>query len=122
MSYLAERFEAAVSALVAEGPVKQRLAAAYSEHLDDLESSELPASLRTAFAELHSALHRVHPTGREPSVRATIRKMSSMEAGSHAGTIVMLYTELVRYGERAEPLKIVSGKKAQAPRFLSSSP
>lgn len=120
MSYLAERFEAAVSALVAEGPVKQRLTAAYSEHLDDLETSELPANLRSAFKSLHSALHEVHPMGREPSVKATIRKMSSNEAGCHAGTIVMLYAELVRHGERAAPLKVVSGRKKQLPRFLSS--
>ena len=120
MSYLAERFEAAVTALVAEGPIKQRLTAAYSEHLDDLESSELPASLRPAFSDLHIALHRVRPIGREPSVKATIRKMSTIEAGTHAGTIVMLFAELVRHGERAEPLKVVSAQKKRPPRFLSN--
>ena len=120
MSYLAERFEAAVTALVAEGPIKQRLTAAYSEHLDDLESSELPASLRLAFSDLHVALHEVTPIGREPSVKATIRKMSTIEAGRHAGAIVTLFAELVRQGERAEPLKVVGGKKKKPPRFLSS--
>ena len=121
MSYLAERFEAAVTVLVAEGPIKQRLTAAYSEHLDDLESSEMPSSLRPAFTDLHQALHRVSPISREPSVKATIRKMSRVEARTHAGTIVMLFAELVRQGERAEPLKVIGGSKKKPPRFLSTS-
>ena len=120
MSYLAERFEAAVAALVAEGSVKQRLAAAYAEYLDDLESTELPANLRLAFTELHVALHRVSPIGREPSVKATIRKMSPAEAGAHAEEILMLYAELVRQRERAEPLKVVDGKRGKKPPRIVS--
>ena len=84
MSYLTDRFEAAVSVLVAEGPIKQRLAAAYSEHLDDLESSELPARLRPAFSALHTALHRVPPIGHEASVTATIRKIELSPIGPNA--------------------------------------
>ncbi len=117
MPYLAERFEAAVSALVGDGSVKDRLAAAYSEHLDDLESSELPRSLRTRFEDLHTALHAVTPTGREPCVRATIRKMSTLQAGSHARTIVSLYAELVCHGERAEFQEVVNGEREKAPKL-----
>jgi hypothetical protein len=119
MPYLAERFEAAVSALVAEGSVKDRLSAAYLEHLDDLETSELPQGLRTKFDDLHSALHAVTPIGREPCLKATIRKMSRLQAGNHARTIVSIYAELVCRGERAEPLKVVNGKRKKAPRFVS---
>mgnify|MGYP001186903345 FL=1 len=119
MSYLTDRFEAAVSVLVAEGPIKQRLAAAYSEHLDDLESSELPARLRPAFSALYTALHRVRPIGREASVNATIRKMSPEEAGAHARAIVMLFAELFRRGKRAEPLKVVGGREIRPPAFLA---
>ena len=119
MPYLAERFEAAVSALVAEGSVKDRLSAAYSEHLDDLETSELPQGLRTKFDDLHTALHAVTPIGREPCLKATIRKMSRLQAGNHARTIVSIYAELVCRGERAEPLKVVNGKRKKAPRFVS---
>lgn len=119
MPYLAERFEAAVSALVAEGSVKDRLSAAYLEHLDDLETSELPQGLRTKFDDLHTALHAVRPIGREPCIKATIRKMSRLQAGNHARTIVSIYAELVCRGERAEPLKAVSGKRKKAPRFVS---
>ena len=119
MPYLAERFEAAVSALVAEGSVKDRLSAAYLEHLDDLETSELPQGLRTKFDDLHTALHAVTPIGREPCLKATIRKMSRLQAGNHARTIVSIYAELVCRGERAEPLKVVNGKRKKAPRFVS---
>jgi hypothetical protein len=119
MSYLNDRFEAAVFVLVAEGPIKQRLEAAYSEHLDDLENSELPASLRPVFIELQTALHRVRPIGRESAVKASIRKMSPGEAGELARNIVSLLAELVRRGKRAEPLKTVSSGKTHSPAFLT---
>ncbi len=107
MPDLAKRFEAAVSALVGEGRVKERLLTAYSEHLDDLETSELPQRMRTTFEELHTALHAVTPVGGEPCVRATIRKMSKLQVSNHARTIVSLYAELACHGERAEPLKVI---------------
>ena len=110
MPYLDERFEAAAFTLVGEGAVKDRLVTAYLEHLDDLESDELPQSLRKRFEDIDTALHAVTPIGKEPCVRAAIRKMSTLQAGSHARTIVSLYAELVCHGERAEPLKIVNGK------------
>lgn len=119
MTYLAERFQAAVNALVGDGPVKQRLAAAYVENLDDLENTEFPADLRETFADLQLALHTERPVGREPCVRATVRKMSSRQARAHAGTIVMLYAELVRHGQRAEPLRVVDSPAKKAPKFLS---
>ena len=119
MPYLAERFEAAVSALVAEGSVKDRLSAAYLEHLDDLETSELPQGLQTKFDDLHTALQTVRPIGREPCSKATIRKMARLQAGNHARTIVSIYAELVCRGERAEPFKAFSAKRNKAPRSVS---
>ncbi|MGI9259751.1 MAG: hypothetical protein ACR2QQ_13030 [Gammaproteobacteria bacterium] len=108
--------------------MKERLAAAYSDHLDDLESKELPEALRSRFEGLHTALHAVTPIGKEHCVRATIRKMSRLQAGDHARTILSLYTELTARGERSDPLKVVNGKhKAvngkgkKAPRFVSQS-
>ena len=119
MSYLTDRFEAAVSVLVGEGPIKQRLAVAYSEHLDDLEESELPAGMRPAFSTLHTALHRIPPVGREASLTATIRKISTDEANVHARAIVMLFAELYRGGKRAEPLKVVASRDIRPPAFLA---
>ena len=61
----------------------------------------------------------MRPIGREPCIKATIRKMSRLQAGNHARTIVSIYAELVCRGERAEPLKVVNGKRKKAPRFVS---
>ena len=108
MSYLDERFEAAVSALVGEGSVKDRLLTAYLEHLDDLESDELPQELRKKFEDLDTTLHTVTPIGREPCVKATVRKMSKLQAGNHARTIISLYVDLVCRSERAGPLRVTS--------------
>ena len=110
MSYLDERFEAAVFTLVGEGSVKDRLVTAYLKHLHDLESDELPQGLRKRFKDIDTALHAVTPIDGEPCVRSAIRKMSKLQAGSHARTIVSLYAELVCHGERAESLKVVKGK------------
>ncbi len=118
MSYLDERFEAAVSALVGEGSAKDRLVTAYSEHLDDLGTDELPESMRTRFEDLHTALHSVTPTGREPCIKATIRKMSTRQIGSHARTIVSLYAELVCHGERTELLDVVVDEREKGSRFI----
>ncbi len=119
MPYLADRFESAVSTLVSEGSVKERLAAAYSEHLDDLEIRELPEILQGRFESLQLALHSVTPSGGEHCVHATIRKMSPTQAREHARTILALYTTLTACGERSEPLKVVNGKRKKAPRFVS---
>ena len=117
MPYADERFEAAMSTLVGEGSVKDRLVTAYLEHLDDLESGELPQSLRTRFEDLHTALHAVTPTAMEPCVRATIRKMSKLQAGNHARTIVSLYADLTCIRERADPLKVVTTASASSRSF-----
>ncbi|HLF12378.1 MAG TPA: hypothetical protein VJA26_14310 [Gammaproteobacteria bacterium] len=121
MSHLAERFAAAVQTLVSDGPIKQRLSRAYTEHLEDLPETELPVGLRGPFNDLQAALNRLRPVGSESRVRANVQKMSAHEAGSHAGTIVKLYAELLAQGERAEPLKVVSSGK-KPPSYLTSRP
>jgi hypothetical protein len=106
--------------LVGDGSIKERLTAAYAENLDDLESTEFPAGLRGAFAELQAALHAERPIGREPCVRATIRKLSSAQARAHASTILSLYAELVQSGQRAEPLRVVvPARPPTPPKFLA---
>jgi hypothetical protein len=122
MPYLDERFEAAVFTLVGGGSVKDRLVIAYLEHLDDLESDELPQGLRKRFEDIDTALHAVTPIDGEPCVRAAIRKMSKLQAGSHAKTIVSLYADLVCHGERAEPLKVVKGKRKRKSKRKSKLP
>lgn len=113
MSYLAERLEAAVLVLVTEGPVKQRLMRAYADHLEPLQGADLPQRLGESLARLHDTMHRVEPMGTTDSrVTASIQKMSTSEAGEHAATIVHLYADLLRSGQRAEPLKVVESMGA----------
>ena len=119
MSYLAERFESAVLTLVGDGHVKQRLANAFAENLEDLEDTDLPEELRASFQDLRVALHRVTPLDSEPCVLATVRKMSAEEADRHATRIFRLYGELVRDGVPQDRLSVVDGGGVKLPRFLA---
>jgi hypothetical protein len=121
VSPFAQRFAEAVHALISDGPIKQRLASAYAQHLADLTEAEFPAALRRDFAELQAAMSRVPPAGNETPVRASVQKMSPEEAARHAATIVKLYVELSNNVERAEPLKVVAPPR-QPPRFLTGRP
>ena len=121
MSPFAQRFAEAVHTLIADGPIKQRLASAYTLHLADLVDAEFPAALRRDFGELQAALSRIAPVGNESRVRASVQKMSPDEAAGHAATIVKLYVELMTSVERAEPLKVVAPPR-KTPRFLSGRP
>ena len=118
MSLFAQRFAAAVETLIGEGPVKQRLAAAYSQHLADLTDANLPPALRPEFDLLQAAVTRVAPVGAETRVRASVQKMSPQEAAGHAATIVKLYVELIS-GDRAEPLKVLTPSR-KPPRYLTA--
>ena len=118
MSSFEERFAAAVEILIADGPIKQRLATAYSQCLADVAEADLPPPLRREFAELQAAISRVAPAGHETRVRASVQKMSPHEASAHAATILRLYLALAGGLERAEPLKVVAPPR-KAPRYLS---
>ncbi|HEU4616593.1 MAG TPA: hypothetical protein VFV10_01055 [Gammaproteobacteria bacterium] len=107
MTFLTERFAAAVRRLVGDGPIKQRLGQAYAQYLDDLRESDFPGALQRQFADLAAAMHRSPALGKEGAVKMTVQKMSFAEATTHAETIVKLYAEVVRSAERSEPLKVV---------------
>lgn len=118
MHFFTERFEGAVSALVREGPIKQRLARAYSENLLDLEHQELPSGLDRLFVELSEAMRRVEPIGSETRVQASIKKMSTADADRHALTIVKLYSGLLHGAETPESPKVVKIDPPAAPKYL----
>lgn len=117
MSPFAQRFAEAVHTLIGDGPVKQRLARAYSEFLADLSAADLPPALQRDFDSLQEAMTRVAPAGSESRVRAAVQKMSPKEAAGHAAAILKLYVALATDLERAEPLKVVAPRKE--PRFLT---
>lgn len=126
MSQIVERFEAAVEALVADGPVKARLLRAYCEYLEDLQQVDLPVPGKHELSELHTALHSVPPMGKVDRVKASVQKMSPAEAWWHARTIVRLYTQILAMEHGARPQREVLSEEPAAapeapPRFLVSS-
>lgn len=121
MTYLANRFEAAVIALVTDAPIKQRLTRAYSDHLEGLREADLPRHISAAYCALQAALHRVPPVGNGTRVAASVQKMSGGEAAYYAEEIVKLYVELMRHGQRAEPLKVVEPADQRVPGYLAGN-
>lgn len=102
MSTAWQQLEAAALALARSGPIKDRLADAYRNHLSLVVAEELPEGLRTEFRACHEALTRERPLRGEDAVRATVRKLSSHEADELACSVVRLFAAMVREGARAE--------------------
>ncbi len=124
MTSVTARFEAAVGTLVGEEPVKQRLAQAWTQHLAAVRPDDLPNPLGEEFSQLKSALERIRPCGQESRTQASVRKMSSREAGQHAGVILRIFAELMRVAPRVETgresLKVVDCATPDAPpRYLT---
>jgi hypothetical protein len=96
MSTTWEQLEGAALSLVRSGPIKDRLAEAYRNHLAFVRAEDLPEALREDFRACHDALTRERPLRGEDAVRATVRKMSSCEADELACSVVRLFAAIVR--------------------------
>ena len=119
MSSHVDRFYAAVSVVAGHGNIKQRLIGAFEEHLAIVEGEELPLAIREEFAELKRLVTGVEPLNGEGRIRATIRKMSVVEADACAQKLVDVYTNLVRIRDRADELLPMNiGEHATVPSFL----
>ena len=119
MSNHVDRFYAAVSVIVAHGNIKQRLMSAFEDHLALIENDELPVAIKEDFAELRSMMTGVEPLNGEGHVRATVRKMSIVEADECARKMLQVYTRLVRLDGDVEDLTPISiGDKPRVPPFL----
>ena len=122
MSYHVDRFYAAVSVLASHGHIKQRLMKAYEDHLAGIDEDELPESVRDAFVELRSEIHRVSPLNGEGAICASVRKMSPEEAGDCAVSVVSLYREMIRHNDGAQVDLPLDHKNRKAlPPFLIKS-
>ena len=122
MSSHVDRFHAAVSVVAGHGNIKQRLIGAFEEYLALVEGNELPLAIREDFAELKSLVSEVEPLNGEGPIRATIRKMSIVEADECAHKLIDVYTRLLQLGDRADdvvPMNI--GEPAAIPPFLMKS-
>jgi|HubBroStandDraft_1064217.scaffolds.fasta_scaffold311995_2 hypothetical protein len=96
MSTTWEQLEGAALSLARSGPIKDRLADAYRNHLAFVRVEDLPAVLRDEFRACRDALTRERPLRGEDAVRATVRKMSSSEADELACSVVRLFAAIVR--------------------------
>lgn len=100
MEFLTSRFLAAVSICSGELAIKQRLARAWMEYLDDINADDLPQSQRQAFVELRDAMYARKPLPDESAPCASIRKMSTQQVVSYTNLIVAIYAGLLRYDNR----------------------
>ncbi|CAG0938117.1 hypothetical protein GPROT2_00158 [Gammaproteobacteria bacterium] len=107
MCQVSDRFFSAVRTLSGDGPIKQRLASAYKEHLEDLRDEQIPDSIRQKFDSLRQALTAVGPANGESAVHASVRKMSAVDAQRYTTSILLMLAELVRVKGNGERLAFV---------------
>jgi hypothetical protein len=96
MNDVLDQLHQAMVKLSQSGPIKDRLADAYTTFLSNIDASDIPERYRSEFIELHTALNRERPLPRESVVRASVRKMSSEEADRHAALVVHAFAALAR--------------------------
>ena len=96
MSTAWEQLEGAALSLARSGPIKERLADAFRNHLALVNAEELPDALREEFRACHDALTRERPLRGEDAVRATVRKMSNQQADDVACSVVRLFAAMAR--------------------------
>jgi len=93
--------ESAALTLARSGSIKDRLTAAYRNHLAQLDAEDFPEPLRPLLRGCQHALTREQPLRGEDAVRATVRKMSTEEAEQVACTVMRLFTAMARESVRA---------------------
>ncbi|HKC17709.1 MAG TPA: hypothetical protein VKC11_13495 [Steroidobacteraceae bacterium] len=89
---LSHRLEAAVTLLAGDGTLKERLAAAYREHLDDIDELELPNEVQLEYSQMSRTMHLARALPGDNVVRASVRKLSNEEAQRFAALIVRMYS------------------------------
>jgi hypothetical protein len=109
MCQISDRFFSAVRTLNADGPIKQRLVAAYHDYLEDLPEDQLPDSIRPKFASLRQGLTAVGPSNGESAVHASVRKMAAVDAQRYATSILLMLAELVRVKGSGDRLSFIKG-------------
>ncbi|HYM34916.1 MAG TPA: hypothetical protein VET48_05930 [Steroidobacteraceae bacterium] len=91
-----ESFLSAAQLLSSRGPIKQRLTAAYTTYLANVDVEDIPRECREEFVSIGSRLSVVVPLRGETAVQASIRKMSDFEAAAQALRIVNLMGTMMR--------------------------
>jgi hypothetical protein len=96
MSTTWEKFQGATLSLARSGSIKDRLTDAYRNHLSGVAEEELPREIREEFHNVRCSLTRERPQLGEDSIRASVRKMSSLEAEDIAKTVVQMLSVMAR--------------------------
>jgi len=92
-----EKFQHATIALARSGAIKERLENAYRHYLCTIAEEDLPKEFRDEFRAFSRALTRERPVLRgEDAFRATLRKMSCVEAEDIACAVVQMFCALPR--------------------------
>lgn len=122
MTYHVDRFYSAAAVLAGDGHIKHRLIRAYTDNLVDIEDDELPIALKEPFADLKRRMHSVAPLNGEGPIRASVRKMSTTEAGECGVMVLSLYAEMLRLDDGARDASPISAEDAHVvPPFLVKS-
>jgi len=122
MSNHVKRLYAAVSVLAGHGDIKQRLIKAYEENLADIDDDDLPIALKQAFADCRHKMSQVDPLNGEGRIRASVRKMSIVEADACAQNLLSLYSDIIRYEDSSQELLPLSvTENVAVPPFLIKS-
>ena len=121
MSNHVDRFYAAVSVVASHGNIKQRIIVAFEDHLADIDDANLPSAVRKKFIEWRTMVTGVKPLNGEGHIRATVRKMSVVEAEECSRKMLDLYTDLVHLEGELEESPINIGDQTRIPPFLVKS-
>jgi len=122
MTYHVDRFYAAAAVLAGDGHIKHRLIRAYTDNLVDIEDDELPIALKESFADLKRRMHSVAPLNGEGPIRASVRKMSTGEAGECGVMLLRLYAEVLRQDDGlSDVATLVDDDAPVVPPFLVKS-
>jgi hypothetical protein len=91
-----EKFQLATEALAGSGGIRERLESAYRDHLSGIREEDLPKAIRGDFHEFCCAVTRECPLRGEDAIRATVRKLSKVEAESYACAVVRMFSAMPR--------------------------
>jgi hypothetical protein len=118
MNTTLDKFRGAALSLARSGSIKDRLTDAYRNHLAFVDESDLPIELVEEFRAVSYALNRERPLLRgEDTFRATVRKMSRIEADEVASTVIRLFGEMSR-----EPASVARKAPKSLPQIISLYP
>jgi hypothetical protein len=118
-----DKFRGAALSLARSGSIKDRLTDAYRNHLAFVTESELPVELLEEFRAVSGALNRQRPVLRgEDAFRATVRKMSSLEADQVASSVVRLFGEISRDPATVTPESFARKTPKSLPQIVSLYP